>query len=387
MADTHAVDHPRFQLRWLFDHEHPDGRKCTLGNHRGHGDVPQPLNDDTLVPRGNRVLYDRVKHGLSAALDAIDRNGTVLLPAYVPGGVTWAVRNAGFDVRYYPVNADLSLPVGAVAERIDELDPAAILFIHYFGFADEGFGELASLARERDVFLIEDCARGVFGRGHNGRLLGETGDLALFCLHKTLPVPNGGLVVARDAPVPRPTEQRSERGTIPRVAALSVARQAGITLNSTPTIEREPRADIESVTPGQPGRAPGGLTYRGLNHCRPEAVRAMRCDNYRTLRSLLVDDSGLQVVTPEAPDGASPYGVAALAADAESRQRLVRSLRSRRLPCEAFTWPAVYRHAEAQASVGAETLRDRLVVFPTHQELGGRAIERMAAVVAGERKP
>ncbi len=383
MSNSYAVEQPRFHLRWLFEHGNGDcDSEC-----RSRGTVPEVLDDDSWVPRGQRVLYDRVKNGLAAALGAMDRTGTVLLPAYVPGGVTWAVRNAGFDVRYFPVNADLSLPVEAIAERIETVEPVALLGIHYFGFADERFDEVAALARERDVFLIEDCARGLFSRHRDGRLLGSTGDLALFCLHKTLPVPNGGLVVARDGRVPRPTVQRRERSARPRLLALSIARRVGIPLNVAPTIKRAASANIESVKPGAPNEAPGILTYRGLHHCRPEDVRDARNDRYRTLRRLLVEDDTVEVVTPEAPDGASPYGVAALAADTDARQRFVRSLRSRGLPCQAFTWPAVYRHAESRAAAGAETLRDRLVVFPTHQELAGETIERMAAAISVEADP
>jgi len=382
MSNAHAVGHPRFRLRWLFGRGSGGGD----GSAEDHGDIPKPLDDEKWVPPGDRVLYDRVKHGLSATLRATARDGTVLLPAYVPGGVTWAVLDAGFEVRYYPVNADLSLPVEAVAERIDEIDPAAVLFVHYFGFVDERFDEVASLARESDALIIEDCARGLFSRDDDGRLLGSTGDVALFCLHKTLRVPNGGLIIARHTRIPRPDRRRNELGAIPRVAALSIARRAGVALNSNPTIERAIEADIESVAPRNAGQAPGSLTNRGLNRCQPEAVQSARHDRYQTLRSLLVDDSSLQIVTPAAPDGASPYGVAALAPDPGSRQHLVRALRRRGFPCEVFTWPAVYRHVESQSSSGAETLRNRLLVCPTHQGFRNGIVERMASMIATESK-
>lgn len=383
IGNTHAVDHPRFRLRWLFGRSTDE----TDGPVGSYGNVPKSLDDSEWVPSGDAVLYDRVKHGLSATLRAADHEGTLLLPAYIPGGVTWAALDAGFDVRYYPVNDDLSLPVAAVTDRIEEVDPAAILFVHYLGFADDRFEELASLARERETLVIEDCARAIFSRDGDGRLLGATGDIALFCLHKTLPVPNGGLVVAREMHVPRPEGRRSERGTIPRVAALAIARRGRILLNPPPTIERATDAKLDSVAAGKPKREPGSLTYRGLHHSRPEKIRSARSKRYRTLRSLLVENTTLRVVTPEAPAGSSPYGVAALAPDSESRQRIVRSLRRRGLPCEVFTWPAVYRHAESQSSTGAETLRDRLLIFPTHQDLVDGTVERMASVIADESGP
>jgi dTDP-4-amino-4,6-dideoxygalactose transaminase len=54
--------------------------------------------------------------------------------------------------------------------------------------------EIAALCRERGSILIEDCALSLLSEP-DGKPLGATGDYSVFCLYKTLPVPNGGLLV------------------------------------------------------------------------------------------------------------------------------------------------------------------------------------------------
>ncbi|GAB7011580.1 DegT/DnrJ/EryC1/StrS family aminotransferase [Halorubrum trueperi] len=372
MRDPHAIDRPRFRLRWLID------RSTDAGG------LPEWFTDPRWIPPGQGRLYARAKQGLYAALCAEDETGTVLLPAYVPGGVAWAVLAAGFDVRYYPVSSDLSLPLGAVRDRIEDVDPAAVVFVHYLGFVDEAFEELASAARSRNAIVIEDCARAAFSRDRAGRPLGSIGDLALFCLHKTLPVPNGGLIVSRRAHLPPPGRRQAEWKTLPDAAAVRAARFARISLSPEPEIEHPERVTLSTVAPESPNASPGRLTERGLARCRPGDVQSTRLRRYRSLRSSLGDDPVLDVVTPAAHDMASPYGVAALLPDAATKLRYLRALRRRGLPCEAFTWPPVHRVAEQRSFEGAEALRERLLVFPTHQRLTEADVERIASAIAAE---
>lgn len=365
-AEPHALDRPRARLRWLF--ARPDGEPAWFEN--------------GWLPPGQRMLYARARQGLFAALEGIDREGPVLVPAYIPGGVTWAAMAAGFDVRYYPVTSELSLPVEAVTERIETLDPAAMVFVHYFGFADEAFPELAARAAERAVIVVEDCARGLFSRDHAGRLLGSTGDVAMYCLHKTLPVPNGGLIVTRHADLEVPGERAPEWRVLPRIAALSLARRARIPLDPAPSVDPAEEIPLSSVEPRRPVSRPGTVTERGLAWCDPVTVRETRRQRYRQLRESLSDVSGLRIVSPALNDGASPFGVVALAESSETRAAILGALRRRGLPCDVLTWPPVHDAGDSDTLQSARVLRERLMVFPTHQQLSPAAVDRVAAVVA-----
>jgi dTDP-4-amino-4,6-dideoxygalactose transaminase len=56
---------------------------------------------------------------------------------------------------------------------------------------------LAAFCRQHNLLLVEDCALALLSK-LGTRPLGSFGDAAVFCLYKTLPVPNGGAVILRN---------------------------------------------------------------------------------------------------------------------------------------------------------------------------------------------
>ncbi|MFW5938775.1 MAG: hypothetical protein ACOCSN_07525, partial [Halanaeroarchaeum sp.] len=86
------------------------------------------------------------------------------------------------------------------------------------------------------------------------------------------------------------------------------------------------------------------------------------------------------VVTPSAGEGAAPYGVGIRTPSLERRNEAFVQLRSQGLPAEVLSWPPF--HDEAGEFPGAETLRRRLIVLPTHQHVPLAAIEPMAKAVS-----
>jgi len=85
--------------------------------------------------------------------------------------------------------------VDDVVSRIGE-DTRAIYLTHYVGFPGP-VEELAQVTRDRGLRLIEDCALSLLSC-FGDRPLGSWGDAAIFCLYKSLPVPNGGVLVLRN---------------------------------------------------------------------------------------------------------------------------------------------------------------------------------------------
>jgi dTDP-4-amino-4,6-dideoxygalactose transaminase len=59
--------------------------------------------------------------------------------------------------------------------------------------------ELQSFCREKGITLIEDCALS-FMSDLNGKPLGSFGDYSVFCLYKSVPVPNGGVLANNNMP-------------------------------------------------------------------------------------------------------------------------------------------------------------------------------------------
>ena len=74
----------------------------------------------------------------------------------------------------------------------------AIMAVHLYGHPCR-MDALAALAREHDLFLIEDCAEAI-GTRFNGRHVGLFGDIATFSFYgnKTITTGEGGMVVTND---------------------------------------------------------------------------------------------------------------------------------------------------------------------------------------------
>ncbi|WP_049985954.1 DegT/DnrJ/EryC1/StrS family aminotransferase [Halobellus rufus] len=367
MTPHAASIRPRFRFQWLAD---PGRRPIDW------------LDDDTWIPDGRRRVYRWAKQGLTVAFETLDAGETVLLPAYVPGGVTWAALHAGLDVRYYPVAADLTLPVGEISRLIRTVEPAAVQFIHYFGFVDEGFDSLVSVAREHGALVVEDCARGLFGRDENGTPLGSRGDLAVFCPHKTLPVPDGGIAVSRNGlELPEPSPTRDWRHDA-RYLLGSLRDRVPVDVVPDAVFGRSHTGEVDDVEPEEALAGASPLTAFGLARCRPAVVSAKRRARYRCLRGLLDGRERFRVVTGTVHEGACPYGVVGVLDSEAERDELFRGLRSAGLPSEVLTWPPVHRREEVRGFEGAERLRKRSIVFPTHQQLSWATVGRLAAHVA-----
>ena len=132
------------------------------------------------------------------------QGGEVLVPAYHHGVEVEALLDAGAEVRFYRVGRRWDVDVEDVARRVGPRTRALYL-IHYAGFPGPA-AELRQLADRRGLLLLEDCALSLLSRD-GSRPLGTTGDAALFCLYKTLPVPHGGALVfngPRPFSVPEP---------------------------------------------------------------------------------------------------------------------------------------------------------------------------------------
>jgi perosamine synthetase len=152
--------------------------------------VPFPFNDPSA-----RYFY-LARNGIAALARLWDLNGSeVLFPAYFHGVELEALLQAGVRLRFYPVREGMRVRVDDVISRIDS-KTRAVYLIHYLGFPGP-VAELAQVTRERGLLLIEDCALALLSCSGD-RPLGSWGDAAIFCLYKTLPVPNGGAVVLRN---------------------------------------------------------------------------------------------------------------------------------------------------------------------------------------------
>jgi perosamine synthetase len=162
----------------------------------GGGDLkprPYPLSaPESLYSYVARNVIYHLFRGLVRRGDDV-----VLVPSYHHGNEVRAIRAAGATMRFYPVGRDLAPDMGEL-ERLAA--GARVLFlVHYVGFPQD-VEAISRWCRERGIVLVEDCALAFLSRA-GGRSLGTFGDYSIFCLYKTLPLPNGGVLAVNGRPV------------------------------------------------------------------------------------------------------------------------------------------------------------------------------------------
>lgn len=163
-----------------------------------HLDMLRPRRASVPFPfdQENITYFYLARNGIHALAEAWHLRGQeVLVPSYCHGVEMKALLHAGVRLRYYPVHAGMTVSMEDIAARVTPATRGVYL-IHYVGFPGP-IDELADFCRRRRLLLIEDCALALLSK--NGDVpLGTVGDAAVFCLYKTLPLPNGGAVVLRD---------------------------------------------------------------------------------------------------------------------------------------------------------------------------------------------
>ena len=150
--------------------------------------LPFPLNSE------NRLSFCAARNGIYHLIRALKfkRGEVVLVPDYHSGSEVAAIRAAGASILYYPILRNLEPDLDALA-HLARLNPRVIYVIHYLGWP-QPVKEIDAICRERGSLLIEDCALALLSE-MDQKPLGSFGDYSVFCLYKTLPVPNGGLLV------------------------------------------------------------------------------------------------------------------------------------------------------------------------------------------------
>jgi len=156
----------------------------------------------------------------------LDTREVVLVPDYYSGNEVAAIRAAGATVAFYPVLRNVEPDIDALSRMARRLAPRVIYVIHYLGWP-QPIQEIQALCRELGSILVEDCALSMLSE-IEGKPLGTFGDYSVFCLYKTLPIPNGGLLVQNNEQAPALAGLELE----PCSRLTAVSRTAGLAFES-----------------------------------------------------------------------------------------------------------------------------------------------------------
>ena len=355
---------------------------------RHAGDLPFPLS----APQ-HRYFY-RARNAIYHVFRALgfESGGTVLMPAYHNTNEVAAVRAAGARVRFYRIGRDLEPDLEDLERLIRSTDVRALFVIHYFGWA-QPVKELLDLCEARGLVLFEDCALALLSETL-GRPLGSFGHYATYCLYKTLPVPNGGVLVENVpalssldrlelAPCGAATlwgrslelllETLRDRSYRVGQSAFRVKRAVGRVLR-TLNVNRVPFGDI-GFDRDLANVAISPLSLRLLDHFDYDEIRRRRRENFGLLRERL--DGGATLFPRELEAGMCPTIFPILVPD---KPAAARALRARGIDAMEF-WNSGDPEACGKAFADAQFLRDHVLELPIHQDITPSQVEYMAGHV------
>jgi hypothetical protein len=323
----------------------------------------------------------------------LDKGGMVLVPDYHHGNEIYALRAAGARLRYYPIKKNLQPDLDAVAKLCEE-NPQVLYVTHFIGFP-QPMAELQALCRNKGIMLIEDCALS-FMSEYDRKPLGTFGDHSVFCLYKSLPVPNGG-VLATNRPLPpqREGEKAALGEGLNFASKLSVAaRSIELTLQwlrsryetSGRALFTLKRAAGRTLNAGRVRRVPVGDTgfdlsivnvgmspicHTLLPRFEYNWIKETRRRNFRILQERLGETVSLLDVKLD--DGVCPLFFPLLVKDKQSASRV---LGQSGIETVEF-WNRGDTELEHQKS-DANFLRRHVLEVPIHQDVTAGAAERMA---------
>jgi len=345
---------------------------------------PFPLNaeDGRFFYRARNAIYHLVR-----ALGWRDGE-TILAPDYHSGNEVAALRAAGARVCFYPIRRDLQPDLDALAQLCEQHRPRALFAIHYLGWP-QPIDEMARMCRERGMLLIEDCALALLSEPH-GLALGSHGDYAIYCLYKTLPLPNGGLLVQNGRALDGLARLELQPCGITtlggRTLELMLERlrsrangfgealhllKGAIGRNLTALgVERVPVGDI-GFELDQVGFAMSPLSASLLRQFDYAAIRERRRANFLRLRERL--GGQVPLAQRELEPGVCPLFFPMLV---RHKAAVARALQQRRITAVEF-----WNHGDPEAEHGASDarfLREHLLELPLHQDVSPEQLDYMA---------
>lgn len=338
----------------------------------------------TFYRARNAIYY------LFKALKPASGNVTVLMPDYNSGNEVLAVRAAGAHIHYYGVGPDGQVDPAEIERLCSEHDPDVLYVIHYLGWP-QPMPQLAELCRRRGIWLVEDCALALLSDAGT-QPLGTFGHWSVFCLYKTLPLPNGACLVEnrdhlaelqhiglRSAGLPSVVGRTAElvvrhlrsRSESLGSAMASMKRAAGRVAGAIDV----PRAKVGDIgfNIDDVDLAMSDISRRLLRHLDFGDIRSRRIENYRYLARQLA--GSVTLMHPDLPEGMCPLLLPILVSD---KAETAAVLRGHGIDVLEF-WN--YGVSDDEGT-NARFLRAHVLGLPIHQDLTRRHLDYVAEHVA-----
>ena len=332
---------------------------------------------------GRVALYHGLPH-----IDLPPRS-VILVPNYHQGVEIDALLAAGYRLRYYRVSERLEIDMADVERRLDA-QVSALYVIHYFGFP-QPLARLRAFCDTRGLKLIEDCSLALFSRD-GSQWLGSAGDIAIYSVYKTLPLPHGGYLISKGTHPAPDLDGAPLRSTVMQTMDLinQTLRVTGWTAVER-AMTRTTRALKRALRWNRPATIQSGVALwdsRLVRHAASRWVRAwMRlvdrdrviARRRRNFSRLAWQLNGL-VSCPfvELPQGVCPLFFPIMVPNKKQFQRDLAALGIE----SVNLWDASHSSCPPELAAEVTHWRDHCLEVPIHQELSESTIDRIAAAVS-----
>lgn len=340
---------------------------------------------------GKTALFSTGRAALRGVLGAIRAADpavkTFLLPSYLCESVLAPFARAGIAVRFYPVAADLRLPVESLGRLRRDAGAGGVLFIDYFGFPVPAAEREAFLDLKREAWVVEDCVPGGLVEGH-GESVGSVGHFSFASFRKSTPLPDGALVWNRSElavcePEPVETPEWVRRRVLGKLlrAEFLTAESAGRPEPALEAAYLRLFADSESALDRTGGEDGVSRLSAGLAGFDADAAAAGRRANFETFKRLFerAPVAWAAPLVERSTTGASPNLFPIACPDRATRDGLRARLAERRVFC-AVHWPAT--PAAGVDAGGAARLAETMLGLPLGPRMSEGEVASVHAAVA-----
>lgn len=144
----------------------------------------------------------------------IGKGDEVILQAFTCVAVVEAILQVGATPKYVDIEKDLTLSILSLKKAISK-KTKAIIAQHTFGIPAK-IDEIQKVAKENNLFLIEDCAHGI-GGVYKGKKLGMFGIASIFSFgrDKAFSSVFGGIVITSDSSLQASLQKFHNQQTFP----------------------------------------------------------------------------------------------------------------------------------------------------------------------------
>jgi perosamine synthetase len=290
------------------------------------------------------------------------QDNVVLLPAYHCPALVEPFLWLGYQVRFYPMQPDLSIDLQQFQSLLTA-DVTHCLLVRFFGF-NQNVDNIIKIANDAGKIIIEDCAHGLVEFIAKLKQPDPRVSARICSINKILPTIDGGLLYMPAYPGKQPKhcgwyeELKGAAYLLKIPQLLRRIRQRKMPAVNGINANTAAQSEYKYFRPSDLTSASFRHTKLILQCSNFERIRANRLENYRYLVSGLVNAPAGTCLYPMITDEA-PYVLPFLLNDEGDFQRL------RKQKIQVLRW-------EELVDTGcktSESYRSRLVQLPCHHKL------------------